>query len=135
MLADKCKKYYDKTYNLNCAECILYGANEEYNLSLNSFDFKLAAGFGGGMAVEGICGAVLGAVMVLGRMFVDKKAHESARIKLLTREFIEKFNSRMKTDNCKELKALYRNDEKRCIDIITAAAEILDEIVIRETGK
>lgn len=132
MLVERCIKYYGKEYDLNCAECILYSANEEYGLKMDSKSLKLAAGFGGGMAVEDACGAMTGAIMVLGRMFVHKSAHESERIKLLTKEFVEKFNERLKTYNCKQLKSLYRDDTKRCTDIITASAEILDEIVKRE---
>lgn len=129
VLQDKCRKYYDKSYDLNCAECILYAADEEYHLKLDRDAFKLAAGFGSGMAVEGICGALTGAIMVLGYMFVDKRAHESDRIKLLTREMVERFAEKLKTVNCRELKALYRDDEKRCFDIIEASAQILDDIV------
>jgi C_GCAxxG_C_C family probable redox protein len=84
------------------------------------------------MTVEDVCGAVTGSIMVLGTMFVDKKAHESDRIKILTREFIERFNKKMGTVNCRELKALYRDDDKRCMDIILAAGEILEDIVKRE---
>ena len=34
MLVDTVKKYYDKEYDLNCAETIIYAANEEYGLNL-----------------------------------------------------------------------------------------------------
>jgi len=135
MLVEKCEKYYDKKYDLNCAECILYSANDEYKLKIDSKGLKLAAGFGGGMAVEDVCGAVTGAIMVLGNMFVKERAHESDRIKTLTKEYIQKFQEKMSTINCKELKALYRDDNKRCIDIIKAASEILDDIVKRENSK
>jgi hypothetical protein len=47
MLVEKCKKYYDLEYNLNCAECMLYAANDEYNLGIDNAGLKLAAGFGG----------------------------------------------------------------------------------------
>jgi len=133
MLREKCVANYDKKYDLNCAECILYSANEEYNLGLDSKALKLAAGFGGGMGIEDACGAMTGALMVLGNMFVVERAHESDRIKTLAKEYIEKFNARLGTANCKELKALYKkDDETRCIEIIKAASEILDEIVERE---
>lgn len=135
MLKEKCLKFYDKKYDLNCAECMLYAANEEYKLGIESKGFKLAAGFGGGLAVEDVCGAMTGAVMVLGLMFVREKAHESDRIKNLTSEFIQRFKDRLKTYNCRELKALYRDDEKRCQDIIVASAEILEDIIKRELGK
>lgn len=132
MLIDRCKKYYDIRNNLNCAECILYAANEEYNMGINPDDLKLAAGFGGGMAVEGTCGALTGAIMVLGRLFVNVKAHESDRIKLLTRELIERSYKKLSTLNCRELKAKYRDEEKRCFVIISAVSGILDDIVMRE---
>lgn len=133
MLVEKSEKYYDKKYDLNCAECILYSANEEYGLNFTHDTYKLAAGFGGGMAVEDACGAMTGAIMVLGRMFVKDRAHESERVKLLTQEFIARFKERLKTTNCGELKALYRDEEKKCIDIIKASAEILEDIIQRET--
>lgn len=135
MLIDTCKKYYDVRYNLNCAECILYAANEEYSMGIAPEDLKLAAGFGGGMAVEGTCGALTGAIMVLGRLFVSVKAHESDRIKLLTRELIERTYKKLGTINCRELKARYRDDEKRCTVIINTVSEILDDIVMRENSK
>lgn len=134
MLIEKCEKYYGKEYDLNCAECMLYSANDEYNLGIDSNGLRLAAGFGGGMAVEDVCGALTGAVMVLGNMFVEVRGHESDRIKTLTKEYIERFNEKLKTINCKELKALYRDDDKRCSDIIMAAGKILDAIIKRENA-
>ena len=74
--------------DLNCAEKILYGANEAYQLGLDKEALKLSAGFGGGMAIESICGALTASVMVLGRLFVKNNAHESTRIKELTMIYI-----------------------------------------------
>lgn len=135
MLIEKSEKYYDKKYDFNCAECLLYSANEEYGLDIKHDTFKLAAGFGGGMAVEDACGAMTGAIMVLGFLFVEERAHESERIKLLTKEYITRFKEKLKTINCGELKAIYRDDNKRCIDIVRVSAEILDDIVRKEMKK
>ena len=33
MLVEKAREKWDKKHDLNCAECIMYAANEEYNLS------------------------------------------------------------------------------------------------------
>jgi len=129
MLLDAVKKYYDASYDLNCAETILYAANETYGLNLDKKALKMMAAFGGGMAIEEICGALTGALAVLGILFVKDKAHESDRIKELTREFFEKFRYRLSTDNCKKLKELYRNEEERCSHIVYAAAEILHEMI------
>ncbi|NGX99214.1 MAG: hypothetical protein G4V63_29660 [Candidatus Afipia apatlaquensis] len=132
MLLDKAKKYYDKSYDLNCAETILYAANEEYNMNLSKETLKTMAAFGGGMAVEGVCGAVSGALASLSILFTNERGHESDRIKKLTTEFFTKFREALGNENCRELKPKYRNDEIRCTVMIETAAKILDEMVTRE---
>jgi C_GCAxxG_C_C family probable redox protein len=132
MLLDNVKKYYDKKYDYNCAETILYAANEEYNLNLDKNALKTMAAFGGGMAIESICGAVTGSLAVLGIMFTKERAHESDRMKQLSQEFFEKFQDKLNTSNCKELKEKYRNDDIRCSSILYAAAEVLEDIIVRE---
>lgn len=125
-------KYYDKSYDLNCAEAMIYAANEEYGLMLDKKVLKTMAAFGGGMGVEEACGALTGALAVLGILFVDDRAHESERIKTLSKEFIENFREKLSTENCKKLKDIYRKDDIKCSFIVEAAAEILDEIISRE---
>ncbi len=125
-------KYYDGGFDLNCAETVLYAANEEYCLSLSPETLKSVAGFGGGMAIEEVCGAATGAVAVIGIMFTRERAHESDRIKNLTGEFMNAFYEKLGTYSCKELKEKYRTEDKRCLSMVQAAADILDEIVIRE---
>ncbi|SHI59032.1 C-GCAxxG-C-C family (seleno)protein [Lutispora thermophila] len=132
MLLDAVKKYYNKDYDLNCAEAILYAANETYKLNLDKNALKTMAAFGGGMAIEETCGALTGALAVLGILFVKDKAHESDRIKELAKEFFKRFQSKLSTDNCKKLKELYRNDEERCSYIVFNAAEILNEMILEE---
>jgi C_GCAxxG_C_C family probable redox protein len=132
MLIDKVKKYYDKSYDLNCAETMIYAANEEYEMGLSKETFKTMAAFGGGMAIESVCGAITGSLAVLSLLFVEDRGHESERVKNLTKEFFNEFHNVLGTNNCTELKAKYRNDEIRCGVLVEAAAEILDKIVIRE---
>lgn len=95
----------------------------------------MAAGFGGGMAIEGDCGALTAAVMILGRLYVKERAHESAKIKELTKELFDKYQKAMGETDCAPLKAKYRNDEVKCRLVILKAAEVLDEIVTREDLK
>lgn len=129
MLLDAAKKFYQADYDLNCAETILYAANEAYGLNMDKKTLKTMAAFGGGMAVEETCGALAGSLAVLGVLFVKDRAHENDKIKELATEFFERFRSKLSSDNCKKLKELYRNDEERCSRIVFAAAEILDEMV------
>ena len=135
MLHELLKNGFGKDRDFNCAEKMLYGANEAYRLGLSPEALKLAAGFGGGMAIEGTCGALTGAIMVLGRLFVKDTAHESSRIKDLTKELFEEYRKAMGDIDCAPLKAKYRNDQIGCRDVIFKAAEILDGIVARERKK
>jgi len=132
MLADLIKQGFGDVEDLNCAEKILYGANIAYNLDLNKDALKLAAGFGGGMAIEDKCGALTASIMVLGRLFVNDSAHESSRIKDLTKELFEDYKKEMGTIDCAPLKDKYRTEEFKCRNIIIKAAEVLDRIVKRE---
>lgn len=128
MLREMVSKYYNGSYDLNCAETILYAANEEYELGLSHETLKAMAGFGGGMAVEGVCGAAAGAVAVIGIMFTNQRAHESDRIKKLVGEFMKAFNEKLGTYNCKQLKERYRTEDERCSKMILTAADVLEEI-------
>ena len=132
MLVDRVKHYYDKSYDLNSAETIIYAANKEYGLDLKKDTFKTMAAFGGGMGIESVCGAITGALAVIGIMFTKERAHESERVKQLSQEFFQRFVAKLGTDNCKALKEKYRNDEIRCSIMVEVAAEILEDIVIRE---
>jgi len=125
-------KGYGNTMDLNCAEKMVYGANWAYDLKLAPESLKLSAGFGGGMGVESVCGALTGAIMVLSHLYVKQNSHESTRIKELESEFINAFQKELGFSDCKNLKATYRNDEVKCNPIIFKAAEILDAIVERE---
>ncbi|HWR22621.1 MAG TPA: C-GCAxxG-C-C family (seleno)protein [Feifaniaceae bacterium] len=116
----------------NCAEHMLIAADRVYGLKLDPEAYKLAAGFGGGMAVGGICGALTGAVMALGLLFVKERAHESDKIKTLTAELIGRYREKMGEVDCIPLKEAYRTEEIKCRDVILEAASILDDIVARE---
>jgi C_GCAxxG_C_C family probable redox protein len=136
MLVNKVKKYYDaKTYDLNCAETIMYAVNEEYNLNLSVDTYKSVAAFGGGMGIEGVCGALTGALAALGILYTDEKAHQSPLVKELSIEFITSFEQELKCSNCRELKEKHRNEEIRCEIIVEKTAEILQEIIKKNKFK
>ena len=135
MLVEKVKKYYDKAYDLNCAETMIYAANEEYDMNLAKETLKTMAGFGGGMAIESVCGAITGAIAVLSLLFVEDRGHESDKVKNMCKEFFAEFEKELGTNNCTALKAKYRNDDVRCWDMVRVAAEILEKIVLREKGE
>ena len=134
MLSTLILQGYGNEEDLNCAEKILYGANQVYNLGLDKRALKMSAGFGGGMAIGSVCGALTAAVMVLGVLFVQNNAHESSRIKDLEKELFADYEKAMGNIHCEPLKAKYRTEELQCKNVIVKAAEVLDRIIERETS-
>jgi C_GCAxxG_C_C family probable redox protein len=134
MLAELLKDGFGLDMDLNCAETILYGANKAYNLGLDKEAFKLSAAFGGGMSVEDRCGALTGSMMVLGKIFIEDRAHESTRIKTITRELRSRLEAEMGKMDCIPLKEKYRTEREGCRQILIMTAEILDQIIIDNEG-
>lgn len=120
---------YQKKNDLNCAETILWGANQVYQLGLSQESLKLSAGFGGGLCTEDACGVVTGMVMVLSHLYAKEKGHQSPEMKAHVQKAIDAFETQFGTTNCKVLKAKYRTEEKGCHDLILAGGKILDEII------
>lgn len=120
--------------DFNCAEKILYGANQAYKLNLPPAVLKIAAGFGGGMAIGSTCGALTASVMVLSLIFTENTGHQSPKLKPLIQELFTEYESVMKSINCNELKALHFTPEVKCKKVIAAAAQGLDKIMTREAG-
>ena len=129
MLYELIKDGYGNEEDYNCSEKILYGANQVYNLNLNKEALKLSAAFGGGMGIESVCGALTGAVMVLSSKYVKNIAHEDKKPFDLSKELFEKYESKMGSIQCNELKAKYKKEDIGCRDIILEAARILDNII------
>ena len=134
MLSNEIKKKLPDRKGLNCAETILYTANEVYNLNLDKEALKLCAGFGGGIGIGDKCGALIASVMVLSKLFVNNNAHENKRIKILTRELLNVYNEKMGDTNCAGLRRTHWSKEMGCNDVILKAAEVLEQIVERETN-
>lgn len=132
MLTDLMLAGFGEKEDYNCAERILYGANQAYGLHFDHQSLKMSAGFGGGMAIGSVCGALTAAVMVLGTLFVEERAHESTRIKQLTQELFASFREDLGEIDCDPLKIRYRTETEKCKTMIVKVAEILDRIVERE---
>lgn len=131
MLKNLIEEGFGNDLDLNCAEKILYGANKAYSLGLDDKALKLAAGFGGGMGIESVCGVLTGGIMVLSKLFVDEVAHQS-NIKEITQKFFARFEKEMGSIGCTQLKADYRTEELKCHRVILKGAEILDELIMEE---
>jgi C_GCAxxG_C_C family probable redox protein len=129
----------------NCAQSILAAFGVDLGLERDTA-LKLASPFGAGMARTGqVCGAVTGAVMVIGLKFGAANSWnkiQKARVQKRAQQFIERFRERHSDINCceligvdlgteagrKEAKRL-KIFESRCMNFVRDAAEILDAIV------
>ncbi|MBF4692709.1 C-GCAxxG-C-C family protein [Fusibacter ferrireducens] len=126
MLKDLIEQGFGNSEGYNCAEKILYGANEVYGLGLPHQVLKIASGFGGGMMTENACGAVTASVMVIGLKVTETVAHESEALKPVVQAFIAGYEKEMKSIICAPLKVNYRTEEEGCVHVIVKAAEVLD---------
>lgn len=135
MLKKMIEDGYGNEEGLNCAEKILYGANEIYDLGLSRECLKLSAGFGGGMKIESVCGALTGGVMVLSKIFGHNDLYKKEQFEGLIREFFRLYEEKMGSIKCSELKPLYRTEEKGCQNVIFAAADVLCFIIDREIAR
>ena len=108
-----------KQRGLNCAQAVLCtyadiaGIDEETSL-------RLAAPFGAGMGnMEGTCGAIVGAGLVLGLSGASTKQ---------MRQIMNKFQERNGATQCKLLKGVGTEKALReCSDCVADAAEFLEE--------
>lgn len=124
-----------KSKDLNCAETILYAANEAYGLQLPHSALKLAAGFGGGMGISSTCGALTGGVMALSALFVKERARERDYIKPLNAEMFERFKNAMSSIDCDYLKEHYETPQQECHPIIVQTAQIVEALIDRELAR
>lgn len=125
----------------NCAQAVLLTFSEDYGVSKESAA-SISACFGGGIARQGeICGALSGALMVLG-LKSNKNYLEDNNAKAQTyteaQNFIEKFKSENGGITCKNLlcadikteegrKYIKENNlhEKICNNIVVKTVELL----------
>lgn len=119
---------YGNDKNYNCCEKILYGSNEVYNLGLDSNSLNVSYCFGGGMAIESICGAITGSLMVLGILLKNKVQKDE--MKKIVKNFMSDYEKEMEDVSCGPLKQKYYNEDTHCKDVIVTAAKILDKTII-----
>ncbi len=134
-LSDLVRQGYSRQHDLNCAETILFGADEVYGLGLGPDARRLAAGFGKGMGIEDTCGALTGSVMVLSRMFACTRGHDSPRLKELCAELFAAYRQAMGEIKCTPLMDRYRTEELGCRAVILKAAEVLERLIGRESAQ
>jgi C_GCAxxG_C_C family probable redox protein len=130
---------------LNCSQAVLGEYADELGMDVRTAG-RIACGFGGGMGrTGGTCGAVTGAIMVLGLAACGPEPGDvAARVRTygLVQSFIEEFEARHKTTSCRELLGCdigapegYQEAQRlglfqtRCPEYVEDAVEILEEML------
>ncbi len=129
MLKNLIEQGFGNAEDYNCAEKILYGANEVYGLGLSHEVLKISSGFGGGMMTENTCGAVAASIMVLGLKVTDTVAHQSDALKPIVQSFLSEYEREMKSIMCAPLKLSHRTETEGCTSVIVKAADVLDRVM------
>lgn len=87
----------------NCAQSIFSAFADHYGVS-SEFALRLAAPFGAGFARRGqVCGALTGALMVLGLHYGQDRPEAKEEMYAITRAFMQQFEQRHGSVLCSEL--------------------------------
>lgn len=130
---------------ITCSSAVFSAFSYELSLDPDTAK-KIACGFGAGISKTGnICGAVSGAIMVIGLKYGKTKPGDDAateKTRELTRQFIRVFSAKNGSVNCTELLGYNLGNadeyekarEKRlfvtkCPELVRDAAEILEKIL------
>jgi len=140
--SEQAKEHFLSGYN--CAQSVVLSFAEDLKYS-KELALKMSAGFGGGMGKQQeTCGAVTGAIMVLGLLKGEEvnnndelKAEAYSSVKVLTKEFTAAY----KTTTCRDLincdlntpegSAKFKDEkimENVCAGCVSKAVQIVESI-------
>ncbi|HHE37844.1 MAG TPA: C_GCAxxG_C_C family protein [Candidatus Cloacimonetes bacterium] len=131
----------------NCAQSVLSVFSERFGIDVSAA-LKIGSAFGGGYAQQGkVCGAITGALMVLGLKYPrlePESEKQKERINNLAADFIKNFQQRNKDlTYCRDLleydvsteegrlAAKENNARKKCEKYVQDAVEILEDMFFR----
>jgi len=129
----------------NCSQAVFGTFSEDMGISREQA-LKIACGFGSGLSQTGdLCGAVTGAVMVIGLKYGKSEAEDyasTAKTYKLTGQFIEEFRKINGSVNCTELVGYNLSNEKElqqardsgvfrsiCPKMVKNAVEVLEMLL------
>ena len=128
-----------------CSSAVFSAFSDELGLDPDTAK-KIACGFGAGISKTGnICGAVSGAIMVIGLKYGKTEAGDDAateKTRALVRKFIHEFTEKNGSVNCTELLGYNLSDPEefakardsklfvtKCPALVRDAADILEKIL------
>lgn len=117
---NKALQFHKEGYN--CAESMIKAVNEEKELNV---PVSIASPFGTGMSVGDTCGAITGALMVLGAIKGRESSEEKNFSISIAREIMKEIKEEYGTFQCKELK----KNGVSCKEIIGYTYEALQKYI------
>lgn len=133
---DKVSEYYSLGYN--CSQSIVAAYSDELDISEEDA-LKIAAGFSAGIGEGELCGALIGAIMVLGLKYGD--ISNEIPLEDMISELKKRFKEKNKSFLCRDLlghdiskeseyQKIMEKDlfEKLCPKIVDSAVIILEDI-------
>lgn len=119
----------------NCCQVIFLPYSKLFGIDKDTA-LKMGSGFGGGIARMGeICGAINGAVMVLGLKYGftnNKDIDKKEKLNEIIREFVKKFKNSHKNIYCRNLLTedegvTHKMHSEKCLTIVEEICDLLDE--------
>lgn len=104
-----------------CSEAIIKAYNEENNTNI---PISLGSGFGSGVTVGSLCGAIGAAVVIIGFLKGRESNDEENDARRYTKELMIKIKEKYGTEICRDLK----KNGVSCAEIIDYTYETLNKI-------
>ncbi len=116
-------------YDYSCSETMVAAANKAYALNLPPQVLRVMAPFSGGLLTEDVCGILTGGLAVIGLLYTNHVAHDSDQMVEVSKAYISQFKETFSTAQCVDLKAVYRDEQTGCTDLIIQGAAVLEAII------
>lgn len=139
VFAERAKEKAAEKYKtgINCAETIVMTFDELCNLGIGE-NVKLASGFGGGLGRAGdICGALSGAIIVLGAFKGRPKPPEGELPAMypLSKGFHDKFVEAYEDTDCDVVRKFdwgSKEQKVNCLKLISGTAGLLADYLVEQ---
>ena len=121
----------------NCCQAIFLPYSKLFGIDRETA-LKMSSGFGGGIARMGeTCGAINGAVMVLGLKYGftnNKDIEQKEKLNEIVREFVKKFKDYHKNIYCRNLLTedegvTHKMHSDKCASIVEEICDLLNEFL------
>jgi len=132
---------FDHSSGLNCAQSVLKQFCDPQSLPLSAF-LRLASGFGSGMKVGSVCGALSGGIMALGLLIGSENPARKAEMEAPVGELVSRFKAKMEHMECSNIIGVDITDpvqraearqqgifQRQCPLAISTVVEIVEDIL------